>query len=255
MLKLTAAAACYGPIEALHAVSLEVLRGEIVTVLGANGAGKSTTLRLISGLLPLSSGQMQFLDRDLGRISPEARVALGIAHVPEGRHVFPGLTVLDNLQVGASARPRTRNLKAEIQADLEMVCALFPDLSRFSRRLAWTLSGGQQQMLAIARGLMARPQLLLLDEPSLGLAPVLVEQVFAAIQRIRQAGTTILLVEQNAHMALEIASRGYVLENGRVVLHDTALNLLANPRMKEAYLGGAHTDTHPDPATSPDVPS
>lgn len=249
MLKLTATAARYGPIEALHAVSLEVHRGEIVTVLGANGAGKSTTLRLISGLLPLSAGQMQFLDCDLSRLAPEARVSLGIAHVPEGRHVFPGLSVFDNLQVGASARPRTRQLKTEIQADLEMVCALFPDLSRFSRRLAWTLSGGQQQMLAIARGLMSRPQLLLLDEPSLGLAPVLVEQVFAAIERISRAGTTILLVEQNAHMALEIASRGYVLENGRVVLHDTAPNLLSNPKMKEAYLGGEATESTTD-ATS-----
>ena len=239
MLKLTDATTHYGPIQALKGISLEVHRGEIVTILGANGAGKSTTLRLISGLLDLSSGHMQFEGEDLSRVSPETRVARGIAHVPEGRHVFPGLSVLDNLRVGTSARARHRNLKAEMAADIESVFALFPDLRRFAKNLAWTLSGGQQQMLAIGRGLMARPHLLLLDEPSLGLAPVIVEQVFEAIQRTNQTGTTILLVEQNANMALEIASRGYVLENGRMVLSDTAANLLADERMKAAYLGGA----------------
>jgi branched-chain amino acid transport system ATP-binding protein len=181
---------------------------------------------------------MEFNGEEISRITPEKRVMRGIAHVPEGRRVFPGLTVVDNLLLGASARPRTTRLKKEIEDDIESICILFPDLKRFSKNLAWTLSGGQQQMLAIARGLMARPKLLLLDEPSLGLAPVLVEQVFASIKKINKGGTTILLVEQNAHMALEIAVRGYVLETGKIVLHDTAGNLLGNERMKQAYLGG-----------------
>jgi len=238
MLKLTNIVTHYGPILALKEVSIDVQDGEIVTILGANGAGKSTTLRVISGLLKLRSGSMEFNGEEISRITPEKRVMRGIAHVPEGRRVFPGLTVIDNLLLGASARPRTTRLKKEIEDDIESVCILFPDLKRFSKNLAWTLSGGQQQMLAIARGLMARPKLLLLDEPSLGLAPVLVEQVFASIKRINKGGTTILLVEQNAHMALEIAVRGYVLETGKIVLHDTAANLLGNERMKQAYLGG-----------------
>ena len=238
MLKLKSIVTYYGPIPALKEVSIDVEEGEIVTILGANGAGKSTTLRTISGLLKLSSGTMEFKGEDINQVSPESRVSKGIAHVPEGRRVFPGLTVMDNLLLGASARLRTPHLKREISDDIENVCTLFPDLKKFSKNLAWTLSGGQQQMLAIARGLMARPKLLLLDEPSLGLAPVLVEQVFASIKRINEGGTTILLVEQNAHMALEIAARGYVLETGKVVLHDTAANLLGDERMKQAYLGG-----------------
>jgi len=238
MLKLMNIVTHYGPIPALKEVSIDVHDGEIVTILGANGAGKSTTLRVISGLLKLSSGSMEFNGEEISRITPEKRVAKGIAHVPEGRRVFPGLTVIDNLLLGASARPHTPRLKREMEDDIESVCTLFPDLKRFSKNLAWTLSGGQQQMLAIGRGLMARPKLLLLDEPSLGLAPVLVEQVFAAINRINKGGTTILLVEQNAHMALEVAVRGYVLETGKIVLDDTAANLLRNERMKQAYLGG-----------------
>jgi branched-chain amino acid transport system ATP-binding protein len=238
MLKLANIVTHYGPIQALEDVTIEVQDGEIVTILGANGAGKSTTLRVISGLLKLSSGTMEFGGEDIRRISPERRVSKGIAHVPEGRRVFPGLTVMDNLLLGACARPRHKRLKREIEEDIESVYTLFPDLKRFSKNLAWTLSGGQQQMLAIGRGLMARPRLLLLDEPSLGLAPVLVEQVFASIKRINEAGTTILLVEQNAHMALEIAVRGYVLETGRIVLQDAAANLLGDERMKQAYLGG-----------------
>ena len=239
MLSLSGVVTHYGPILALKNVSLEVRKGEIVTILGANGAGKSSTLRAISGLLNLSAGTMIFLGEDLVRMSPEQRVAKGIAHVPEGRHVFPGLTVRDNLLLGASARPRHKDLQKEIQQDLDSVFALFPDLRRFSNSLAWTLSGGQQQMLAIGRGVMARPRLLMLDEPSLGLAPIVVEQVFEAIQKINATGTAILLVEQNATAALEIAKRGYVLETGEVVLQDSAHALLRNERMKQAYLGGA----------------
>jgi len=238
MLKLKEIVAHYGPIPALREISIDVQDGEIVTILGANGAGKSTTLRAISGLLKLSSGTIEFDGEDIGQIPPETRVTRGIAHVPEGRRVFPGLTVMDNLLLGASSRSHRKNFRREIEDDIESVCSLFPDLKRFSKNLAWTLSGGQQQMLAIARGLMAQPKLLLLDEPSLGLAPVLVEQVFASIKSINQSRTTILLVEQNAHMALEIASRGYVLETGKIVLHDVSANLIADERMKQAYLGG-----------------
>jgi len=239
MLSLQGVVTHYGPILALKGISLEVHEGEIVTILGANGAGKSTTLRAISGLLPLSAGAMQFFGEDLARVSPERRVAKGIAHVPEGRHVFPGLTVRDNLLLGASGRLRHKGLQKEIEHDLDSVCTLFPDLRRFSSNLAWTLSGGQQQMLAMARGVMARPRLLMLDEPSLGLAPLVVEQVFEAIQKINAAGTAILLVEQNATLALEIAARGYVLETGLLVLQDSADALLNDQRMREAYLGGA----------------
>jgi len=238
MLRLQGVVTHYGPILALKGVSLEVREGEIVTILGANGAGKSTTLRAISGLINLSAGTMEFLGEDMARMTPEQRVAKGIAHVPEGRHVFPGLTVRDNLLLGACGRPRHKGLKKEIEHNIESVCALFPDLRRFSNNLAWTLSGGQQQMLAIGRGVMARPRLLMLDEPSLGLAPIVVEQVFEAIQKINATGTAILLVEQNATAALEIAARGYVLETGKLVLQDSAEALLHNERMKEAYLGG-----------------
>jgi branched-chain amino acid transport system ATP-binding protein len=237
MLKLRDIVVHYGPVLALKEVSIDVQDGEIVTILGANGAGKSTTLRAISGLLKLSSGAMEFGGEDISRVTPEKRVVKGIAHVPEGRRVFPGLSVMDNLLLGASVRSGHEHLK-EIESDIGSLFTLFPDLKKFSQNLAWTLSGGQQQMLAIARSLMARPRLLLLDEPSLGLAPVLVEQVFASIKRINQNGTTILLVEQNAHMALDIAARGYVLETGKMVLHDTASNLLRDERMKQAYLGG-----------------
>jgi branched-chain amino acid transport system ATP-binding protein len=237
MLKLRDIVVHYGPVLALKEVSIDVQDGEIVTILGANGAGKSTTLRAISGLLKLSSGAMEFGGEDIRRVTPEKRVVKGIAYVPEGRRVFPGLSVMDNLLLGASVRSGHEHLK-EIESDIDSLFTLFPDLKKFSQNLAWTLSGGQQQMLAIARSLMARPKLLLLDEPSLGLAPFLVEQVFASIKRINRNGTTILLVEQNAHMALDIAARGYVLETGKMVLHDTASNLLRDERMKQAYLGG-----------------
>ena len=220
---------------ALHGISLGVAAGEIVALLGANGAGKSTTLKTISRVLVPSGGEVRFDGKPLGG-SPEDVVGLGIAHVPEGRKIFPGLTVIDNLRLGATARKVTR---AEVQRDLDEMFALFPMLRNLRAKLGWTLSGGEQQMLAIARGLMARPRLLLLDEPSLGLAPLVVTDLMERIARIARDGTTILLVEQNAHLALQIAQRAYVLETGRVALQGEARALLANEEMQRAYLGSA----------------
>ena len=225
----------YGEVEALHGISLGVAAGEIVALLGANGAGKSTTLKTISRVLVPSGGEVRFDGEPLGG-SPEDVVGLGIAHVPEGRKIFPGLTVIDNLRLGATARKVTR---AELQRDLDEMFALFPMLRNLRAKLGWTLSGGEQQMLAIARGLMARPRLLLLDEPSLGLAPLIVTDQMERIARIARDGTTILLVEQNAHLALQIAQRAYVLETGRVALQGEARTLLANEEMQRAYLGSA----------------
>ena len=225
----------YGEVEALHGISLGVAAGEIVALLGANGAGKSTTLKTISRVLVPSGGEVRFDGKPLGG-SPEDVVGLGIAHVPEGRKIFPGLTVIDNLRLGATARKVTR---AEVQRDLDEMFALFPMLRNLRAKLGWTLSGGEQQMLAIARGLMARPRLLLLDEPSLGLAPLIVTDLMERILRIARDGTTILLVEQNAHLALQIAQRAYVLETGRVALQGEARDLLANEEMQRAYLGSA----------------
>jgi len=225
----------YGEVEALHGISLGVAAGEIVALLGANGAGKSTTLKTISRVLVPSGGEVRFDGEPLGG-SPEDVVGLGIAHVPEGRKIFPGLTVIDNLRLGATARKVTR---AELQRDLDEMFALFPMLRNLRAKLGWTLSGGEQQMLAIARGLMARPRLLLLDEPSLGLAPLIVTDLMERIARIARDGTTILLVEQNAHLALQIAQRAYVLETGRVALQGEARALLANEEMQRAYLGSA----------------
>jgi len=225
----------YGEVEALHGISLGVAAGEIVALLGANGAGKSTTLKTISRVLVPSGGEVRFDGEPLGG-SPEDVVGLGIAHVPEGRKIFPGLTVIDNLRLGATARKVTR---AELQRDLDEMFALFPMLRNLRAKLGWTLSGGEQQMLAIARGLMARPRLLLLDEPSLGLAPLIVTDLMERIARIARDGTTILLVEQNAHLALQIAQRAYVLETGRVALQGEARTLLANEEMQRAYLGSA----------------
>ena len=225
----------YGEVEALHGISLGVAAGEIVALLGANGAGKSTTLKTISRVLVPSGGEVRFDGKPLGG-SPEDVVGLGIAHVPEGRKIFPGLTVIDNLRLGATARKVTR---AEVQRDLDEMFALFPMLRNLRAKLGWTLSGGEQQMLAIARGLMARPRLLLLDEPSRGLAPLVVTDLMERIARIARDGTTILLVEQNAHLALQIAQRAYVLETGRVALQGEARALLANEEMQRAYLGSA----------------
>jgi branched-chain amino acid transport system ATP-binding protein len=237
MLKLTNVVAGYGAVQALKGVTLEVQQGEIVALLGANGAGKSTTIKTICGLVRPTSGTVEFMGKSLVGMATEDIMPLGIADVPEGRHVFPGLTVMENLELGANTRKRTASFKAEYDADLESVFKIFPILRDFGDKLGWTLSGGQQQMLAIGRGLMSRPKLLLLDEPSLGLAPVLVQEVFRVIQEINKTGTTILLVEQNARMALKIAARGYVLETGKITMNDQACNLLSNKDMAKAYLG------------------
>jgi branched-chain amino acid transport system ATP-binding protein len=236
LLEIQDLVARYGAVEALHGISLVVAEGEIVSLLGANGAGKSTTLKAISRVIAPSSGAIRFAGKPLDGLQPEDVVALGIAHVPEGRRIFPGLSVIDNLRLGATAR---RAPRAEIDSDVDEALGVFPKLRGLSGKLGWTLSGGEQQMLAIARGLMAKPRLLLLDEPSLGLAPLIVTDVMETIVRIARAGTTVLLVEQNAHLALQIASRAYVLETGRVALSGAAATLLASEEMRRAYLGSA----------------
>ncbi len=235
MLKVEGIETWYGAIQALKGVSLDVKQGEIVALLGANGAGKSTTIKTITGLLSPAKGRIEFLGQEITGKEAEDIAEAGIACVPEGRHIFPGLSVIDNLMLGAT--PRKNPPKADLERDLERIFSLFPILKEFKDRLGWQLSGGQQQMLAIGRGLMSAAKLLLLDEPSLGLAPVLVQEVFKVIKAINKAGTTILLVEQNARMALLIANRGFVLETGRVMLGDTAGNLLNNEEMKAHYLG------------------
>ncbi|HZP81584.1 MAG TPA: ABC transporter ATP-binding protein [Chthonomonadaceae bacterium] len=224
----------YGAIRALDGVSIEVQQGEIVTMIGANGAGKSTTIRAISGLVRPRSGEILFEGKPLHRLPPHEIVTLGVGQAPEGRRVFATMTVRENLELGAYTR---QHQKAAVREDLERVLTLFPRLQERITQSAGTLSGGEQQMLAIGRALMIRPRLLLLDEPSLGLAPFLVQSIFRIIQDINQQGVTILLVEQNAHQALRIAHRGYVLETGRVVLADTAANLLQNDSVRKAYLG------------------
>ncbi len=240
MLKLHEVAANYGKVQALHSVSLEVKTGQVVTIIGANGAGKSTTLKTISGLLRPAGGSLEFDGQNLTRTSAEDIVRLGIVHVPEGRRLFPGLSVQDNLMLGASSREgKSKNWKAEAAEDMERVYTIFPALRKLSKRLCWTMSGGEQQMCAIGRGLMARPRLLLLDEPSLGLAPVLVQEVFRTIVEINRQGVTILLVEQNARQALAVAHHAYVLETGKVVLEGPAHTLLSNEKVKQAYLGSS----------------
>jgi len=236
LLELHDVVTCYGPIEALHGISLDVAEGEIVSLLGANGAGKSTTLKTISRILAPASGEVRFDGKSLAGLDPEDVVGLGIAHVPEGRKIFPGLSVLDNLRLGATPR---KARSAEIERDLDEVIEIFPKLRSLAAKMGWTLSGGEQQMLAIARGLMAKPRLLLLDEPSLGLAPLIVKDVMETIARIAHGGTTVLLVEQNAHLALQIANRAYVLETGRVALSGSGSELLASEEMRRAYLGSA----------------
>ncbi len=226
----------YGEIEAVHGVSLSVEAGEVVTLLGANGAGKSTTLRAISGLLKPGSGEVTFDGRSIVALGPEAIVKLGIAHVPEGRRIFPGLSARENIMLGASNRGRVA--KAQLVRESDEMFDLFPDIRPFANALGWTLSGGQQQMVAVARGLMAKPRLLLLDEPSLGLAPVIVQKVFSIIAEIRRRGTTVLLVEQNARMALSVADRGYVLETGRLAVSGKPAELWSNDAVRAAYLGG-----------------
>jgi branched-chain amino acid transport system ATP-binding protein len=226
----------YGSLEALKGVSLTVGEGEIVTVLGANGAGKSTLLRAISGLIPAHEGQIRFRDAPLQRTAAYEIVLRGISHAPEGRKVFSTLTVDENLNLGAFTR---RKLKEEVEEAKRRVFGLFPLLKQRRRQLAGTLSGGEQQMLAIGRALMSTPRLLLLDEPSLGLAPILVDLIFEIIQQINRQGVAILLVEQNAHQALALAGRGYVLETGRISVEGTSVELRSDPRIQEAYLGAA----------------
>ncbi|HEY0700633.1 MAG TPA: ABC transporter ATP-binding protein [Micromonospora sp.] len=225
----------YGRIQALHGISLHVDEGEVVALIGANGAGKTTTMRAISGLRPVAQGSIRFNGTDVTRMRADLRVARGIGQAPEGRGVFPGMTVLENLEMGAYTR-RDRGAVAE---DLKMVFDLFPRLAERRKQAGGTLSGGEQQMLAVGRALMTRPKLLLLDEPSMGLAPMLIQQIFEIITRINQQGTTILLVEQNAQQALSRAHRGYVLETGRIVKEGTGRELLHDPAVKEAYLGVA----------------
>ena len=222
----------YGRIEVLHGLSLEVKQGEIVTLVGSNGAGKTTLLRAISGVQPMSGGTVHFLDQPLDRLAPHVRVARGIVQVPEGRQVFAPLSVEDNLKLGAWSRK-----DADVAADIDGVYATFPVLAEKRHLPAGALSGGQQQMLAMGRALMARPKLMLLDEPSMGLAPILVDQIFAIISRLKQQGITVLLVEQNAYAALAIADRGYVIETGRISHTGTGRDLLNDARVREAYLG------------------
>lgn len=234
LLNLSGIKVAYGGVEVLHGIDLKVEEGEIVSILGANGAGKSTTLLSISGLVRPCAGDITFAGKSLARVPSHEIVGLGIAQSPEGRRVFSAMTVLENLRLGAFSildKQRSRNT-------LEWIFDLFPRLHERKHQMAGTLSGGEQQMLAIGRALMAEPRLLLLDEPSLGLAPLLVRSIFDTVKAINEKGVTILLVEQNARAALKLASRGYVLEVGNVALDDTAENLLANASVREAYLGG-----------------
>ena len=234
MLKVHDIETCYGAITALKGVSFQVERKSIVAILGPNGAGKSTIMRTLSGITPPVRGTIDFLGRRIERKPPEEIVRMGICQVPEGREVFPELTVKENLRMGAFIR---KDRKA-IEEDMQQVETYFPALARRQKQLAGTLSGGEQQMLVIGRALMARPKLLLLDEPSMGLAPLAVEEIFRIITIINEAGTTILLVEQNAYMALHIATSGYVLENGKIIISGTASELLENNDISKAYLGG-----------------
>jgi branched-chain amino acid transport system ATP-binding protein len=233
MLRVDGLNVYYDAIHALQGVSFTVGKGEMVTLLGANGAGKSTTLKTISALLKPRGGKIELEGKPLDGLPAHEIVRLGVAHVPEGRRVFPRLSVLENLQTGAYTRPARA-----IAGDVERVFALFPRLKERMHQKAGTLSGGEQQMLAIGRGLMARPRLLLLDEPSMGLAPILVEQIFATVQEINKEGVTVLLVEQNAAMALAICHRGYVMETGKIILEGTSAELTGNEKVRQAYLGG-----------------
>jgi len=233
LLSLRSLEVCYGTIPALRGIDLEVEKGEIVTLIGANGAGKTTTLRTISGLLKPRHGEVSFAGKNINGVKPHVITGMGVSHVPEGRGIFANLTVSDNLELGAYLR------KDKIQkSEYERIFSLFPVLKERIKQNAGTLSGGEQQMLAISRALMSKPTVLLLDEPSLGLAPQMVQTIFRVIREINAEGTTILLVEQNAHMALVTAHRGYVMETGKIVLADSTKALLASDRIKKAYLGG-----------------
>ena len=232
MLEIRSISSRYGRIEALHGIDLDVKQGQLVALVGANGAGKTTLLRTISGVQPASAGSIHLFGRDITRLPPYERVRLGICQVPEGRHVFGPMSIEDNLRLGAYTRARNN-----LDADLERMYELFPILKEKRALPAGTLSGGQQQMLAMARALMGQPRLLLLDEPSMGLAPLLVEETFRVVKHLKSEGITIFLVEQNAHAALSIADVGYVMETGRTILTGTGENLLNNEQVKQAYLG------------------
>ena len=223
----------YGAIHAIKGISFEVNEGEVVTLIGANGAGKSTTLQTVSGLLHSRTGSIEFNGENLGKIPPHLIVRKGLAQVPEGRRIFQQMSVEENLEMGAYTRD-----KSELEGDLEMVYKQFPRLLERRRQIAGTLSGGEQQMLAIGRALMSHPKLLMLDEPSMGLAPILVEQIFDIIRQLNEAGTTILLVEQNAQMALSVAHRAYVMETGKITLSGTGKELAESDQVRKAYLGG-----------------
>jgi branched-chain amino acid transport system ATP-binding protein len=232
MLSIDNLTCAYGRIEVLHGISMAIRAGEIATLIGANGAGKTTLLRAISGVQPITGGDIRLEGRSIANLQSHARVALGISHVPEGRQLFAPLSVEDNLKLGAWSRPAT-----EAASELARVYALFPMLAEMRQMPAGALSGGQQQMLAIGRGLMAKPRLLLFDEPSMGLAPILVEQILEAIRGLKRDGMTILLVEQNAYAALAIADQAYVLETGRMTMSGTAAAVKNDQRVREAYLG------------------
>ena len=232
MLEVNGLNVYYGNIHALKDVSFSVEEGEIMTLIGANGAGKSTTLLTLSGLKKAQSGTIRFMDRDVTKTTPQSRVAMGISQSPEGRRVFPGLTVLENLEMGAYLR------KDDYSGDMEKVFSYFPRLRERKKQTAGTLSGGEQQMLAMGRALMSRPKLMLLDEPSMGLSPLLVSEIFEIIRRLNDNGTTILLVEQNAALALKLAHRAAVMETGRIVLSGTGEELSRSPEVQKAYLGG-----------------
>jgi branched-chain amino acid transport system ATP-binding protein len=235
LLELTDVTLLYGRIQALHGISLTVGEGEIVALIGANGAGKTTTMRAISGLRPVAQGSIQFDGQDITKLRADLRVIRGVSQSPEGRGIFPGMTVRENLEMGAY----TRRNRAEINQDMERAFTLFPRLKEREKQVGGTLSGGEQQMLAVGRALMSRPKLLLLDEPSMGLAPMLIQQIFDIVVEINQQGTTVLLVEQNAQQALSRAHRAYVLETGQIVKSGTGAELLNDPAVKDAYLGVA----------------
>ncbi|MCR5001494.1 MAG: ABC transporter ATP-binding protein [Lachnospiraceae bacterium] len=233
VLKIDNLQVAYGGIEAVRGISFDVKRGEIVTLIGANGAGKSSTLRTISGLVKPKDGKVIFEEEDITGKDPTAIVAKGLMMVPEGRRIFPNLTVLENLKIGAYLR------KDDLEKDIEMVYGYFPRLKERSWQEGGTLSGGEQQMLAVGRALMGRPRLLMMDEPSLGLAPIVVQEIFEIIRQIHDAGTTVLLIEQNANMALHVADRAYVIENGKIAMEGTGAQLLEDEKVRAAYLGSA----------------
>jgi branched-chain amino acid transport system ATP-binding protein len=235
LLELENVTLLYGRIQALHGISLTVDQGEIVALIGANGAGKTTTMRAVSGLRPVAQGSIRFDGQDITRLRADLRVVRGVSQSPEGRGIFPGMTVRENLEMGAY----TRRNRAEINEDMERAFTLFPRLKEREKQVGGTLSGGEQQMLAVGRALMSRPKLLLLDEPSMGLAPMLIQQIFDIVVEINGQGTTVLLVEQNAQQALSRAHRAYVLETGRIVKSGTGAELLNDPSVKDAYLGVA----------------